>query len=119
LAKNKRRKPEKNYQVFLNDLVTILKYSASITIPHCGYNPYTKPYWNSEVKNTQNEEQHKRKYWVADGRPRDIYFESYRDYKRAKSMFRNVQYTAYEQNVYRKCKMTMMPRNVIFDYFGN
>jgi hypothetical protein len=82
-----------------NDSVTILKYAASITIPHCGYNPYTKPYWNSDVKTAHSEERHKRKCWVTDGRPRGMYFESNRNYKRAKSNFRNVQYTAYECHI--------------------
>ena len=80
-------------------MVTILKYASSTTIPHCRYNPYIKPYWNSEVKNEHNEERHKRKCWVADGRPIGMYFESYRDYKRANSTFRNVKYTSYEQYI--------------------
>ena len=45
-----------NVDTLNNDLVTILKYASSTTIPHCGYNPYTKPYCNSEVKNAHNEE---------------------------------------------------------------
>ena len=88
-----------NVDTLNNDLVTILKYASSTTIPHCGYNPYTKPYWNSEVKNALNEERYKRRCWVADGRPRGMHFESYRDYKRAKSNFRNVQHTAYEKYI--------------------
>lgn len=83
-----------NVDTLNNDLVKILKYTSSTTIPHCGYNPYTKPYWNSEVKNALNEERYKRRCWVADGRPRAMHFKSYREYKRTKSKLRNVQHTA-------------------------
>ena len=88
-----------NVDTLNNDLVTILKYASSTTIPHCGYNLYTKSYWNFEVRNAHNEERYKRRCWVADGRPRGMHFESYRDYKRSKSNFRNVQHTAYEKYI--------------------
>ena len=88
-----------NVDTLNNDLVTILKYASSTTIPHCGYNPYTKPYCNSEVKNAHNEERYKRRCWVADGRPRGMHFESYREYKRAKPKLRNVQHTACEKYI--------------------
>ncbi|CAC5424694.1 unnamed protein product [Mytilus coruscus] len=33
-----------------NDMVTILHFAADKTVPKCGFNPFTKPYWTSGVK---------------------------------------------------------------------
>ncbi|CAC5361719.1 unnamed protein product [Mytilus coruscus] len=82
-----------------NDMVTILHFAADKTVPKCGFNPFTKPYWTSGVKIAHEKERSLRKAWVIDGRPRGMHHDSYRLYKRAKHEFRNIQKAAYEQYI--------------------
>ncbi|CAC5359457.1 unnamed protein product [Mytilus coruscus] len=82
-----------------NDMVTILHFAADKTVPKCGFNPFTKPYWTSGVKIAHEKERSLRKAWVIDGRPRGMHHDSYRLYKRAKHEFRNIQQAAYEQYI--------------------
>lgn len=37
-------------EVFLSDFVNILLDSATVAIPHSGFNPYTRPGWTRDVK---------------------------------------------------------------------
>ncbi|CAC5382556.1 unnamed protein product [Mytilus coruscus] len=69
------------------------------TVPKCGFNPFTKPYWTFGVKIAHEKERSLRKAWVIDGRPRGMHHDSYRLYKRAKHEFRNIQQAAYEQYI--------------------
>ncbi|CAG2254224.1 unnamed protein product [Mytilus edulis] len=82
-----------------NDMVTILHAAADKTVPKCGFNPFTKPYWTSGVKIAHEKERTLRKAWVIDGRPRGMHYDSYKLYKRAKHEFRNIQQAAYEQYI--------------------
>ena len=80
-------------------LVDILINSADRTIPKCKYNPHTKPYWNSDVKQAHDYERLMREKWVQDGRPRGMGFETYKNYKRAKYKFRSIQQAAFEEYI--------------------
>lgn len=84
------------------ELMTILHNAADIAIPKCGYNPHTKPYWNTEVKHAHDNERKLRTIWVTEGRPRGMQHKSYREYKAAKTQFRRAQQTANEQYL-QKC----------------
>ena len=82
-----------------HEFVSIVHTTADKCIPKCGFNPYTKPYWNHDVKEAHTNERRMRNIWVDDGRPRGMQFESYKAYKRAKSEFRRIQQAANEQYV--------------------
>ena len=84
---------------FYTKFVEILLRAANETIPTTTYNPYTKPYWNSDVKRAHQQEREMRKLWLQQGRPRGMHHKSYHDYKRAKNNFRAVQRLAYEKYI--------------------
>ncbi|CAG2250536.1 unnamed protein product [Mytilus edulis] len=77
--------------MFYHNLVNTLINTAKETIPCNTYNPYTKPYWNADVKKAHTKERNMRRVWMQDGRPRGMQHESYFNYKRAKRDFRNIQ----------------------------
>lgn len=89
---------ENAYQNFID----CLHRSAEISIPKCGFNPLTKPYWNRDVKEAHSRERHLRRIWVDSGRPRGMQYVTYREYKHAKYNFRRVQQHANEQYL-KKC----------------
>ena len=76
-------------QVFIQDLIHILRVSAAESVPFSGYNPHTRPDWTKNVKTLHDTERTKRRVWLAEGRPRGMQHLSYREYKRAKRQFRN------------------------------
>lgn len=88
-----------NIDSFYEQFVVILRNAADSAIPSTSYNPYTKPYWNGDVKTAHNKERDMRKKWVQEGRPRGMNRESYCNYKRAKRDFRNTQQAAQEQYI--------------------
>lgn len=90
---------EIDIDIFYETFKSELHRAANTKLPKCGFNPYTKPYWNLDVKLAHQNERYKRKLWIEDGRPRGMNFDSYRDYKRAKYDFRRVQQTASEQYI--------------------
>lgn len=54
------------------------------------YRPFLKPYWKSgNVVELHAVNMQKRNTWICDGKPRDMQYASYRDYKRAKCEFTN------------------------------
>lgn len=64
-----------------NDFVSALTKSATQNIPHYSYNPHTRPGWTKDVKQLHTKEREMRRIWLAEGRPRGMIFESYRNYK--------------------------------------
>ena len=85
-----------------SELIKIIHEAADKAIPKCGFNTYTKPYWNANVKQAHDNERAYRKTWLNEGRPRGMQHDSYRNYKRAKAEFRRVQSSANEQYL-NKC----------------
>ena len=76
---------------------------AAATIPFTSFNPFTRPEWTKTVKNLHAEERAKRRIWLSEGRPRGMNFTSYREYKRAKRLFRTAldqEHDNYMRNVY-------------------
>lgn len=70
---------------------------------HTSYNPFTRPDWTKAVKEFHDIERAKRQLWMSEGRPRGMNYSSYREYKRAKRLFRNVldrEHAAYMSKVY-------------------
>uniref|UniRef100_A0A8W8LUB3 WSC domain-containing protein n=1 Tax=Magallana gigas TaxID=29159 RepID=A0A8W8LUB3_MAGGI len=91
-------------EVFLSDLVNILLDSATVAIPHSGFNPYTRPGWTRDVKELHTKERQLCQIWISEGRPRGMIHESYRNYKRAKRHFRTVldmEFENHMKGVYR------------------
>lgn len=91
-------------EVFLSDLVNILLDSATVAIPHSGFNPYTRPGWTRDVKELHTKERQLRQIRISEGRPRGMIHESYRNYKRAKRHFRTVldmEFENHMKGVYR------------------
>ena len=89
----------------LNKLLTnTLINTAKETIPLKKYNPHTKPYWNKELSDAHAKARLKRYLWLNENRPRGLAYDSYREYKTAKQVFRQKQADAiklYEENVYK------------------
>lgn len=86
-----------------DDLVSTLTKSATHNIPHSSYNPHTRPGWTKDVKHLHTKEREMRRTWLAEGRPRGMIFESYRNYKRAKRHFRvalDNEFNNYMRSVY-------------------
>lgn len=70
---------------------------------HTSYNPFTRPDWTKAVKEFHDIERAKPRLWMSEGRPRGMNYSSYREYKRAKRLFRNVldrEHAAYMSKVY-------------------
>lgn len=77
------------------------------TISQSGLNPFTKPGWTKNVKTLQLEERRLRRMSVLKGRPREMQFQSFREYKhtKRKRVFRNAlntEHDKYLQSVYRE-----------------
>lgn len=91
------------HEHFVDDLVSTLTKSATHNIPHSGYNPHTRPGWTKDVKHLHTKEREMRRIWLAEGRPRGMIFEFYRNYKRAKRHFRvalDNEFNNYMKSVY-------------------
>lgn len=79
----------KNEIIALNDfLVNTMHHAATAAVPNASFNPHTKPYWSTDVKNAHNLAREKRKMWLIDNQPRGMQYTSYREYKTAKDLFR-------------------------------
>ena len=91
------------HEHFVDDLVSTLTKSATHNIPHSGYNPHTRPGWTKDVKHLHTKEREMRRIWLAEGIPRGMIFEFYRNYKRAKRHFRvalDNEFNNYMKSVY-------------------
>ena len=55
------------------------------------FNRHTKPYWTNEIKVQHSESRRLRRIWISEGRPRGMNHLSYRNYKKAKNNFRQLQ----------------------------
>lgn len=86
-------------ETLYSELISILLDAANTNIPTAKYNPFTKPYWNNDVKIAHKREREFRRIWVQEGRPRGMQHTSYSEYKKAKRAFKNVQTLAYEQYI--------------------
>lgn len=88
---------------FFHEISSILRECARNTVIHTSYNPFTRPDWTKEVKEFHDIERAKRRLWMSEGRPRGMNYSSYREYKRAKRLFRNAldrEHAAYMSKVY-------------------
>lgn len=100
---NQHLPPEKNemslneIDVYTTTIINAVIKSADLTIPTCSYNPHTKPYWNTTVKEAHKSEMESRINWIQEGKPRGMQHPSYAKYKRAKRHFRQCQESASEE----------------------
>lgn len=88
---------------FFHEISVILRECAGNTVIHTSYNPFTRPDWTKAVKEFNDIERAKRRLWMSEGRPRGMNYSSYREYKRAKRLFRNAldrEHAAYMSKVY-------------------
>jgi len=93
-----------NCDLLYEGLIQCICCAAETTLPSCSYNPYTKPYWNDDVKEAHNLAREKRRIWLLHGKPRGMHFQTYSEYKEAKRQFRKTQKIAsdkYIENTYR------------------
>jgi hypothetical protein len=88
---------------YIHKISDTLCKSAAATIPFSSFNPFSRPEWTKTVKNLHAEEKAKRRIWMSEGRPRGMNFTSYREYKRAKKLFRTAldqEHDNHMRNVY-------------------
>lgn len=71
-----------------NELASIISEANKSCFPKSKFKHYVKPYWDEELKSMSNLSNSKRHTWINDGKPRGNEFNSYREYKNAKRMFR-------------------------------
>jgi hypothetical protein len=94
---------ESDVTAFFHDISDVLCECAANTVVHTSYNPFTRPDWTKTVKELHDIERAKRRIWLSEGRPRGMNNSSYREYQRAKRLFRNAQdkgHAAYMSKVY-------------------
>lgn len=70
-----------------DDLISTLTKSATHNIPQSSYNAHTRPGWTKDVQHLNTKEREMRRIWLAEGRPRGMIFESYRNYKRTETLY--------------------------------
>ena len=88
---------------FFHEINDVLCKCAANSVVHTSYNPFTRPDWTKTVKELHDIERSKRRIWLSEGRPRGMNCSSYREYKRAKRLFRNAldkEHAAYMSKVY-------------------
>ncbi len=65
------------------DIIT----SMDLCIPVSRSCPHQKPYWDAELKQCHDDQKHKRRVWIQEGRPRGMQYASYSTYKAGKRQF--------------------------------
>lgn len=104
---------------YTTTIVNAVIKSTTLTIPTCSYNPHTKPYWNTTVKEAHKREMESRIKWVKEGKPRGMQHPSYAEYKRKKRHFRQCQESASEEYINKLMKTLTTLQESTFAYFGN
>lgn len=80
-----------------NDIADGIKIISDSILPKSNFRHYLKPYWNKNMKDLHAVMRQTRRVWIAMGRPRGNNHDSYRHYKRAKSLFRSYHRKCAEQ----------------------
>ncbi|MCG7876973.1 MAG: reverse transcriptase domain-containing protein, partial [Candidatus Thiodiazotropha endolucinida] len=75
---------DRKYTHLVNSIIT----ASDTTLPKTKFKPYLKPYWDRVLKDLHAAMREKRRIWISHGRPRGVQFETYKDYKSAKALFR-------------------------------
>ena len=99
---------------YINQTVVNAIRKAEQSLPKSKYNPNTKPYWTEEIKLAHSDSRRLRRIWIYDGRPRGNEFNTYKNYKTAKSKFRKLQRIA--ANNYLKQSIDELERASETDY---
>ena len=87
---------QNDVDVFVGELVACLLNAAQNTLPCKTFSEYTKPYWNTELKELHKLERQARIVWITADRPRGWDNKLYAEYKSAKDKFRSAQRKASE-----------------------
>ncbi|MEW8547703.1 MAG: endonuclease/exonuclease/phosphatase family protein, partial [Candidatus Thiodiazotropha sp.] len=82
---------------FVSELCFCLLNAAPTTLPCTTFSEYTKPYWNTELKELHKLERQARVAWIIADRPRGWENPLYSEYKCAKDRFRSAQRRASEE----------------------
>ncbi|MES9994111.1 MAG: reverse transcriptase family protein [Candidatus Thiodiazotropha sp.] len=75
-------------QRYDNIVCNIISCSDEI-LPKTKFRRFLKPYWDQSLKDLHAIMRQARRLWIAEGRPRGNNYDSYRQYKRAKCLFRS------------------------------
>lgn len=72
-----------------NPIINSIELISDAVLPKSNFRHFLKPYWDRSLKDLHAIMRQARRVWISDGRPRGNNYDSYRKYKRAKSMFRS------------------------------
>ncbi|VDH94491.1 Hypothetical predicted protein [Mytilus galloprovincialis] len=102
-----------------NDMVTILHSAVDKTVPKCGFNPFTKPYWTSGNKIAHEKERTLRKSCVLMV-ALEVCITIHISYTREQNMNSAIYNRLRMNNIYNKLTMTLRRQlNAISVFFGN
>ena len=79
--------PDRIQKRYDNSVYNII--TSSEILPKSKFRRFLKPYWDQGLKDLHATMCQTRRLWIAEGRPRGNNYDSYRKYKRAKSLFRS------------------------------